>query len=77
MTNRALKLCERHSREELLSMQEGVKSDSESYQGASGLHIYNRKALSLWQDIQWALYWKQSPQGNRVIRSGPVQGKYW
>ena len=77
MSKRALRLCERHTREELLAMEESVKNDPESYKEATGLYLYNNKALKMLEDIRWALYWKRNPKGNRIIRQGPNQGKYW
>lgn len=75
--NRALKLHSKHTRSELLVMARQVKDDPASREGARGLYIYNRKAMKFLEDIQWAIYWHHSPQGNSSLNRAPPDVKRW
>lgn len=76
MSKRAIRLHEKHSREELVQMLEEVKRDSQ-YQARDGIYLLNRRGRKLADDILWAIYWHDRPQGNTEMRLEPAQAKWW
>ncbi|MGM0825658.1 MAG: hypothetical protein ACQEUY_13175 [Pseudomonadota bacterium] len=77
MSKRALRLHQLHSREELVSMLERVKSDSENLTKEASLHLYNKRARQLLDDIGWALYWHARPSGNTRMAPAKPKAKWW
>lgn len=77
MSKRALRLHQSHSREELVAMLERVKSDPENLTKEASLHLYNRRARKLIDDIGWALYWRARPNGNTRMAPAKPKAKWW
>lgn len=77
--SRAMRLCRKHTLDELQAMKTDVKSDPRNRSGA-GLFLYTPKARKLMDDIGWAIYWKMeeaSPRGSSHTRVMPSRGKNW
>lgn len=54
-------------------MLERVTNDPDSQAKDGGIHVYNRKARKLIDDITWAIYWHGAPQGNaRMAYQRPI-----
>lgn len=73
--SRALRLHEKHTKTELLALAEEVKADPANRNG--GFYLYTTKTRKLLEDIQWAIYWHQAPNGNGCIHRAAPQTKYW
>jgi hypothetical protein len=77
MSKRAIRLCEKHSSEELEEMLHKICQDPQSKVGATGINVYSKKAMTLMDDITWAMYWKRSPKGNQSIARQTASVKFW
>lgn len=75
MSQRALRLHEKHSRAELVQLQERVKEQNDGT--GEGLHRYNRTARKMLDDIGWAIYWHDAPQGNTRMAPAKPKAKWW
>lgn len=76
MSKRAIKLSENHTNEELQNMLFKVQDDPASKEGATGIFIYNKKALNLMDDITWAMYYKKKDHTFKRVPS-PIETRNW
>ena len=74
-SKRALRLHEKHSRTELVQMLDRIKHHNRGT--GEGLHLYNKQARQLLDDIGWAIYWHDAPQGNTRMAPEKPTAKWW
>jgi len=74
--SRALRLHQTHTRAELVDAIEALRSDPDARQEGS-LHILTPKAQRRLDDLLWALYWHDAPQGNTRMARPKHTGKWW
>lgn len=72
--SRALRLHERHTREELVAMLGEVHKRMDK---AHGIHLLAPKDRKLHSDILWAIYWHDAPTGSRGQARGIEKRKNW
>ncbi len=73
---RALRLHERHSREELAEKVRQLSADPANHQ-AGELQLLTPRARRLRDGLLLAIYWYDAPKGNtRMARAAP-QTKWW
>lgn len=66
-----------YSRKRLVAMLDEVKDDAASKSQDDSIHIYNSRARKLINDITWAIYWHDAPQGNTRMQANKPQEKWW
>lgn len=77
MSKRSLRLHDQYTRAELVEMQNRVTADPASKATDDDLHLYNRRARKLLDDIGWAIYWHGAPRGNTRMQASQPQAKWW
>jgi len=77
MSKRALRLHEKHSKDELVQMQRDVLADPQNRNPSGGVYVLTPKAAKLHEDLGWAIYWHGAPKGNTRMHSPLPQMKFW
>lgn len=74
--NRAMRLHEKHTREELADKIRELQSYPEA-RVIGGLSKLSPKHERLLKDLLLAHYWHCAPKGNKQMQSAPPQAKLW
>ncbi|RFA24434.1 hypothetical protein CAI21_21665 [Alkalilimnicola ehrlichii] len=78
MSKRALRLHEKYSKKQLVAMQRALRNDSR-YQRKNddSIWLLTSEGQRLHDDIGWAIYWHDAPNGNARMHTAKPQMKNW